>query len=73
MGVVELIMCAAKIEVGDVVVINGVMAGTVLDKFPSATGDEIYDISVSTNWGAWRIAVLGSDIAVNHAPLDGQN
>jgi hypothetical protein len=63
-------MCAAKIEVGDVVVINGVMAGTVLDKFPSATGDEIYDISVVTNWGTWRIAVLGSDIAVNYAPPD---
>ena len=55
-------MCPAKIEVGDVVVINGVMTGRVLDKFPSATGEEIYDIIIMTNWGVWRIAVLGSDI-----------
>jgi hypothetical protein len=65
-------MCAAEIEVGDVVVINGVMAGTVLDKFRSATGEEIYDIGIMTNWGVWRIAVLGTDIAVNHGGLDSQ-
>jgi hypothetical protein len=25
-----------------------------------------------TNWGVWRIAVLGTDIAVNHGGLDSQ-
>jgi hypothetical protein len=64
-------MCATEIGVGDVVVINGVMAGEILDKFPSATGEEIYDISIMTNRGLWRIAVLGSDIAIN--PDDNSN
>jgi hypothetical protein len=54
-------MCAAKIGVGDVVAFYGVMAGTVLDKFPSATGEEIYDIGIMTNWGVWRIAALGTE------------
>ena len=65
-------MYAAKIEVGDLVVINDVMAGTVLDKFPSSTGEEIYDISIMTKRGMWRIAVLGSDIAVDHLVPDSQ-
>jgi hypothetical protein len=65
-------MDAAKIEVGDLVAINGIIAGRVLDKFLSATGDEIYDIAVITKWGAGRIAVLGNDIAINYGPLDSQ-
>ena len=64
-------MCAAKIEVGDVVLINGFMAGEILDKFPSAIGEEIYDIRIMTNRGVLRIAVLGSDIATN--PDDDSN
>ena len=69
--VLDSSMCAAEIGVGDVVVINGVMAGEILDKFPSATGEEIYDISIRTNRGLWRIAVLGSDIGIN--PDDNSN
>ena len=65
-------MCAAKIEVGDLVVINDVMAGTVLDKFPSATGEEIYDISIITESGMWRIAVLGSDVVADHLVPESQ-
>jgi hypothetical protein len=55
-------MYATKIEVGDLVVVYDIMAGRVLGKFHSRTGDEIYDVGVITNWGATRVAALDNSI-----------
>jgi hypothetical protein len=49
-------MYAIKIEVGDLVVVHDTMAGKVLGKFLSKTGNEIYDVGVVTNWGVTRVA-----------------
>ena len=55
-------MYATKIEVGDLVVVHDTMAGKVLGKFRSKTGNEIYDVGVVTNWGVTRVAALDNSI-----------
>jgi hypothetical protein len=55
-------MYAVEIEVGDLVVVHDTMAGKVLAKFRSKTGDETYDVGVITNWGVTRVAALGNNI-----------
>jgi hypothetical protein len=55
-------MYATKIEVGDLVVVHNTIAGKVLGKFQSKTGDEIYDVGVITNWDVTRVAALDNSI-----------
>jgi hypothetical protein len=57
-----LFMYATQIEVGDLVVVHDTMAGKVLGKFRSKTGNEIYDVGVVTNWGVTRVAALDNSI-----------
>jgi hypothetical protein len=45
--------------------------GKTWTNFPSAIGEEIFNIRIMTNWGVLRIAVLGSDVATN--PNDDSN
>ena len=57
-------MSASDIEVGDTVMCHGMYTGTVVHKFLSETGEEVYDIVC----GPFRVAALEDDIAINFGP-----
>ena len=49
-------MSASDIEVGDTVMCHGMYIGTVVHKFLSQTGEEVYDIKLV--YGPFRVAAL---------------
>lgn len=60
-------MSASDIKVGDIVVCHhGMHTGKVVDKFLSATGDEVYDIKLV--YGPFRVAALEDHIVFNYGP-----
>jgi hypothetical protein len=59
-------MSTSHIKVGDIVMCHGMYAGTVVDKFLSKTGEEVYDIKLF--YGPFRVAALEADIVINYGP-----
>jgi hypothetical protein len=62
-------MTASNVNIGDLVMVHGFHNGTVVDKFLSATGDEIIDIQTSRD----RLAALEEHIVCNYgnrAPIE---
>jgi hypothetical protein len=59
-------MSARNIEVGDTVMCHGMYTGTVVHKFLSQTGEEVYDIKLV--YGPFRVAALEDDILINFGP-----
>jgi hypothetical protein len=59
-------MPPGEIEVDDKVMVHGLHTGKVVDKFLSATGEEVYDIKLA--YGPFRVAALEDDIVVNFGP-----
>ena len=56
-------MSASDIEVGNTVMCHGMNTGTVVHKFLSETGEEVYDIKLV--YGPFRVAALKDDIVIN--------
>ena len=46
--------------------VHGRHTGKVIDKFLSATGDEVYDIKLA--YGTFRVAALEDHILINFGP-----
>jgi hypothetical protein len=59
-------MKASDVEVGDIVMVHGIRTGKVVHKFPSETGEEVYDIKLA--YGPFRVAALEDHIVVNYGP-----
>ena len=56
-------MTPGDIEIGDIVMVHGRHTGKVVDKFLSATRDEVYDIKLA--YGTFRVAALEDHILIN--------
>ena len=54
-------MTPDDVEVDDIVMVYGLHTGKVVDKFVSATGDEVYDIELVN--GPFRVAALASEVS----------
>jgi len=59
-------MTLRDVEIGDMVMVHGLHTGKVVDKFLSATGDEVYDIKLA--YGPFRVAALEDHIIINFGP-----
>jgi len=59
-------MSASDIEVGDTIMCHGMYIGTVVHKFLSETGEEVYDIKLV--YRPFRVAALEDDILINFGP-----
>jgi len=59
-------MTPDDVEVDDIVMVHGLHTGKVVDKFPSATGDEVYDVKLVS--GPFRVAALEDHILINFGP-----
>jgi hypothetical protein len=59
-------MTPSDVEIGDMVIVHGMHAGKVVDKFLSATGAEVYDIKLG--YGPFRVAALEDHIVINFGP-----
>ena len=57
---------ASDIEVGDTVMCHGMYIGTVVHKFLSQTGEEVYDIKLV--YGPFRVAALEDDVVIKYRP-----
>jgi hypothetical protein len=66
MGKAYFDMTPGDVEIEDIVMTHGMHTGKVVDKFLSATGDEVYDIKLAH--GTFRVAALEDHILVNFGP-----